>query len=110
LVETWLILYPGSPSKPSKLALQVNQLCPEATQNQSKPGSFYASGRPLSIRLAWISKRAGVHISPHPLRRTFATLSLRAGMRPMHLQGLLGHTTLEMTRRYTQMVDDDDDD
>jgi site-specific recombinase XerD len=54
-----------------------------------------------------ISKRSGVEFSPHALRRTFATLSLKAGMSPLHLQGLLGHTTLEMTRRYTQMVDDD---
>jgi len=39
---------------------------------------------------------------------TFATLSLRAGMSPLPLQGLVGHATLVMTRRYTQMVDDDD--
>ena len=68
-------------------------------------GRLTADG--LRSVLARISKRAGIHISPHALRRTFATLSLRAGMSPLHLQGLLGHTTLEMTRRYTQMVDDD---
>jgi site-specific recombinase XerD len=28
-------------------------------------------------------------------------------MSPMHLQGLLGHSTLEMTRHYIQMVEDD---
>jgi integrase/recombinase XerD len=28
-------------------------------------------------------------------------------MDPLHLQALLGHTTLEMTKRYIQMVDDD---
>lgn len=54
-----------------------------------------------------ISHRSGVDFSPHALRRTFATLSLKAGMSPLHLQGLLGHSTLEMTRRYTQLVDDD---
>ena len=34
-------------------------------------------------------------------------MSLRAGMNLLHLQGLLGHSTIEMTRRYVQMVDDD---
>jgi site-specific recombinase XerD len=61
----------------------------------------------LRSLLLRISKRAGIHITPHTLRRTFATLSLRAGMSPLHLQGLLGHSTLEMTRRYTQMIEDD---
>ena len=54
-----------------------------------------------------VGQRAGVKVNPHALRRTFATLSLRAGMNPLHLQALLGHTTLEMTKRYIQMVDDD---
>ena len=60
--------------------------------------------RSILLRL---SKKSGLHITPHSLRRTFATLALRAGMNPLHLQGLLGHTTLEMTRKYIQMVDDD---
>jgi integrase/recombinase XerD len=54
-----------------------------------------------------ISDRCGVHVTPHSLRRTFATLSLKSGMNPLHLQGLLGHSSLEMTRRYIQMVDED---
>ena len=61
----------------------------------------------LRSLLLRISHRSGIHITPHALRRTFATLSLRAGMSPLHLQGLLGHNTLEMTRRYTQMIEDD---
>jgi site-specific recombinase XerD len=68
-------------------------------------GRLTTSG--LRSMMERISKRCGIHVSPHALRRTFATLSLRAGMNPLHLQGLLGHTTLEMTRRYTQIVDDD---
>lgn len=54
-----------------------------------------------------LSAKTGIKINPHALRRTFATLSLRAGMSPFHLQGLLGHSTLDMTKRYVQMVDDD---
>jgi integrase/recombinase XerD len=60
--------------------------------------------RSLLIRLA---ERSGVKFSSHALRRTFATLSLKAGMNPLHLQALLGHTTLEMTRRYISMIDED---
>ena len=68
-------------------------------------GRFSFNGlRSLLLRLG---QRAGVQVSPHALRRTFATMSLRAGMNLLHLQGLLGHSTIEMTRRYVQMVDDD---
>ena len=41
------------------------------------------------------------------LRRTFATLSIKAGMNLVHLQGLLGHSSIEMTRHYIQMLDED---
>ena len=54
-----------------------------------------------------ISKRAGIKFSAHDLRRTFATLSLRNGMNPLHVQSMLGHSSLEMTRRYIQLVKDD---
>ena len=54
-----------------------------------------------------ISEKSGIKFSAHDLRRTFATLSLRAGMNVLHLQSLLGHSSLEMTRRYVQMVEDD---
>lgn len=61
----------------------------------------------ITLALRRIGKAAGINLSPHMLRRTFATFSLRAGMNPLHLQGLLGHSTLEMTRRYVQILDED---
>ncbi|NIM92104.1 MAG: tyrosine-type recombinase/integrase [Anaerolineales bacterium] len=54
-----------------------------------------------------MSEKSGISFSAHDLRRTFATLSLKAGMNVLHLQSLLGHSSLEMTRRYVQMVKDD---
>ncbi len=54
-----------------------------------------------------ISKKVDIHLSPHMLRRTFATLSLKSGMDVFHLQKLLGHSTLEMTRKYVDMIDSD---
>jgi integrase len=47
-----------------------------------------------------LSKKTSIHITAHALRRTFAILSLRAGVRPLHLQHLGGWQSLDM-------VDDD---
>jgi integrase/recombinase XerD len=54
-----------------------------------------------------LTRKTGVKLTPHALRRTFAILSLKAGMNSLHLQALMGHTTLEMTRKYITMLDDD---
>ncbi|MGH2619281.1 MAG: tyrosine-type recombinase/integrase [Anaerolineales bacterium] len=64
---------------------------------------------PMGLRscMLRIGERAGVKLTPHMLRRTFATLSLAADMNPLHLQALLGHSSLEMVRRYVQMVETD---
>jgi len=43
--------------------------------------------------------------SLHALRHTFATELLNAGMRLECLQPLLGHASLEMTRRYAKLTD-----
>jgi site-specific recombinase XerD len=58
----------------------------------------------LRSLLLRIGKRAELHITPHMLRRTFATLALRNGMNLIELQGLLGHASLQMTERYVQLL------
>ena len=54
-----------------------------------------------------LQERTGLKFSPHDMRRFFATASLRSGMNLFHVQALLGHTSLEMTRRYASIVEDD---
>ena len=41
----------------------------------------------------------------HSLRHTFASELLNAGMRLECLQQLLGHSCIEMTRRYARLTD-----
>jgi site-specific recombinase XerD len=54
-----------------------------------------------------LSKRTGIHITPHSLRRTFVILSLRAGMPAHQVQLMMGHTSLQMTLHYAQLEDID---
>lgn len=72
------------------------------------------SERPLSVVQAQKicvrhSRAAGINppIRPHVLRRTYATLLRRNGAGELVIQAALGHSTLDMTRRYCQIADED---
>jgi len=72
-------------------------------------------GRPLTKnRVDSIMKRygkmaelTGVRCSPHTLRHTFAINYLRNGGDVFSLQKILGHSSLEMTRRYCELANVD---
>jgi site-specific recombinase XerD len=57
-------------------------------------------------QIARIAKRAGIEesVGPHRLRHTCALWFLRRGGDAFSLQKLLGHATLEMTKRYVSMT------
>jgi site-specific recombinase XerD len=48
-----------------------------------------------------------VRCSPHTLRHSAAVIFLRNGGNLFALQKMLGHTSLEMTRRYCELADVD---
>jgi integrase/recombinase XerD len=75
---------------------------------------FYAQGRKSmaysTARLIfeeYIAKACLAHkgYSLHALRHTFASELLNAGMRIECLQPLMGHTSLDVTRRYARLTD-----
>jgi integrase/recombinase XerD len=72
-------------------------------------------GKPLTVfgvgqRLDDLAKEAGIKreaCSPHTFRRGFAVQFLRNGGNVFELQQILGHSSLEMTRRYVSFLDED---
>jgi integrase/recombinase XerD len=74
-----------------------------------------AFGDPLSITIlsrrikkyAEKSKISGVRVSPHTFRHTFSKFYILNGGDPYGLQRLLGHSTMDTTRKYIQLYSED---
>ena len=81
-------------------------------RNPAKEYLFYSARNP-NLTYAAVHSRFTAHLEKagldhkgytiHCLRHTFATELLNAGMRIECLQPLLGHSNLEMTRRYARL-------
>ena len=54
-----------------------------------------------------IGKRAGIQVTTHQLRHSCAVALIKAGCDVFTVQRLLGHSTLVMTRRYSNLADVD---
>ena len=91
-------LLPFSPRTGSALFRHMAQLEPG-----EKP--FGIARYSLNHLLTKIGKRAGVaDCHPHRFRHTFAISYLRNGGDPYTLQDILGHSTMEMVRRYLALA------
>lgn len=67
----------------------------------------YLQVRSWSHVLARYSKKLGIKVTPYDLRHSFAILYLRNGGNVFALQRTMGHTDLNMTKRYLALDGDD---
>ena len=79
---------------------------------KSAPVFCTQDGTPLRLhswedRLQEYSEALNTRITPYDLRHTFALLFLRQGANAFSLQRMLGHTSMEMTRRYVNLTGED---
>ncbi len=64
------------------------------------------SSRYCQLRLVTLGKKVNIHVTPHQLRHTCATMLLNAGMSIFALQALLGHRHVETTLNYARLYDE----
>ena len=69
---------------------------------------FELKSRGIAQILSRMEIRTGIKCNAHSFRRTFATESIRNGMNLFHVQSLLGHSSLTMTRIYSEQVNSQD--
>jgi integrase/recombinase XerD len=72
---------------------------------QGRESLGYARARMLLVKYVKLAELSGKGYTLHCLRHTFASELLNAGMRLECLQQLLGHTSLDVTRRYARLTD-----
>ena len=73
----------------------------------TRKGGMPLSARQIRNRMTCYLKLAGITkaYSPHSLRHTFATQLLNAGASLEVVKELMGHRSLDVTLRYTQLYD-----
>jgi integrase/recombinase XerD len=96
----------GATTRRALLAYRKTLADREGVLFQSRNGTRFTGSGLLRI-FHRLTKRTGIHVTAHALRRTFVILSLRNGMDVLHLQAMLGHEDLTMIQHYAQMVDED---
>ena len=62
----------------------------------------------VSSLLVALRRRTGIRCNAHSFIRLFACEAIRNGMNLFHVQSLLGHSALEMTRLYAHQVGSED--
>lgn len=71
-------------------------------------GDWLPADTSVYLRVRNLGKKANVHVTPHMLRRTFATQMLRSGTDIRDVQQLLGHVSMLTTASYLAAIVSDE--
>ena len=119
LREKQIIIVEAQKTRVGRVAYLSDDACKALTvwvqrRDPARERLFYGQGRQslsyTAARMRFVKylDQAGLThkgYSLHSLRHTYATELLNAGMRLECLQQLLGHSSIEMTRRYARLTD-----
>lgn len=103
----------GTAYMPPQLELLIRAyLAERARARRSHPELLTSSraNRPLGVTaikrlFETLSRLLEVHVSPHMLRHTYATLLRASGVSDRIAMDLMGHASLEMLKRYSHVFD-----
>jgi site-specific recombinase XerD len=86
-------------------AVKALQRLPKASDHIFTYNTLPLSNRYCQSRLNTLGRRCSVHVTPHQLRHTCATMLLNSGMSIFGVQVILGHKYLDTTLRYSRVHD-----
>lgn len=105
-----------TPQKPLSRRLQryISHVRPHSidralflTQSRENGEHVGLTRRGIAEILRRLARTTGLRVHAHRFRHTFATRSISAGVNPLILQRVLGHTTQRMVSLYVHMKGDD---
>ncbi|MDP6495749.1 MAG: tyrosine-type recombinase/integrase, partial [Dehalococcoidia bacterium] len=107
--QTMKVWGKGAKERVVRYGPRTGGLLDEYLQTATSPDNLLGlKPRGISVMLSRLGKATGIKCNAHAFRRTFATQSVRNGLNLFHIQSLLGHTTLTMTRLYAEQVGSQD--
>jgi len=77
------------------------------TGTNGSAGYTKMTSRAIQVMIRRLGDEVGVQANPHKFRHSFGTRAIGAGVDVFTLQRVMGHTTLDMVRKYVHQSDAD---